>query len=175
MANVRSARDGCDGAQICSGAGGEPAFETQGVAKTRDDLAFVRHQDQVLDAHQLGNRGHHLGREPGREGGEGRGVHRVGQEPVAEIPDRQVRDARERLCIVVVDDEAGYLVAFVGDDRFVEEGLERYIGQRALRGRAFLGAVRRNAGERIAGPRRAGLGQQGLEVVEAVVGVADAV
>ncbi|MOA23656.1 hypothetical protein D3C78_1442880 [compost metagenome] len=76
---------------------------------------------------------------------------------------------------MAVDDQAGDLVLFVGDQRLVEEALERDIGQRHLRGDAFGIAAGGDSGQAVAGARRAGLGQQFPEAVEAPVLAADAV
>jgi hypothetical protein len=53
------------------------AGQAQGVAKARDHFAAAGHQHQVLVAHQLAHRGHHLGREAGGQRLQGGGRSRV--------------------------------------------------------------------------------------------------
>ena len=73
-------------------------------------------------------------------------------------------DRREGRGIVAVDDEPGDVVVLVGDQRLVEEALQRHVGQRHLGGDVLLGARRRDAGEHVAGARRRRLGHQLLQV-----------
>ena len=59
---------------------------------------------------------------------------RVGQQPVAEGPDREMRDGRERGLVVGVDDEARDLVGLVGN-RPARTGMWRAAGRRGRIGR----------------------------------------
>ncbi len=154
-------------------AGGHPPAQADGVAKARDHADLLRHQDQVLHAHQLGDRGDHFRRQPRCQGGQRGFVRRVAEQPVAEIADGEVGDRGEGGRVVAVDDQAGHLVAFVGDQRLVEKAPERHLGQAHLR-RDALGIVAGgDTGQAVAGTRRAGLGQQFAQAVEAPGGAAD--
>ena len=128
-------------------------------------------EDQVLVAHQLGHGRRHLRRQARRHGGERAGVRRIGEQPVAEIADGQVGDRRESARVVRVDDEARDLVLLVGHDRFVEKALERQLGKRHPRRHALLGRGGGDAGEHVARAQRRRLGEQVLQVREAVDGL----
>ncbi|MNI97541.1 hypothetical protein D3C73_1562050 [compost metagenome] len=67
-----------------------------------------------------------------------------------------------------VDDQSGDLIGFIRDQRFLQEMLERDVGQRHLRGDPFAIVLCGNAGQEVPGARRTGLGHHVLEVVEAV-------
>ena len=153
----------------------QPPGQADGVAKARDHAALARDDDQILHAHQLADRGDHLRRQPRRERGERAGIGLRRQQPVAEITDRQVRDRREGRGIVAVEDQARDLVILVRDHGLVQEGRERQLGERVLRGDALLGRFRGEAGEHVAGAQRRGLGEQVLQVREAVARGAEGV
>src|SRR5262249_57895482 len=58
---------------------------------------------------------------------------RVGEEPVAQSADGEMRDRADRGAVVAVDDEARDLVGFVGNDGLLEDARERHVGERGLR------------------------------------------
>ena len=142
---------------------GQPPALTQRAAELRDDLAAPRDQQQVLHAAQLADGGGHLGRQAG---GDLRGRHRVGQQRIAQPADGQVGDGREGGGVVRVDDEAGHFIVLVGHDGFVQEGLERQVGQCQLRGDPLARIGRGDAGQLVAGAPRAGPGEQRAQVGE---------
>ena len=63
----------------------------------------------------------------------------------------------------VVDDEAGDVVGFVGDDGFGEENGERQIGEGGLGSDAVRGGVGGDAGKLVAGAERGGGSHEGGE------------
>ena len=134
--------------------------QPQGVAEAGDDAALRRRQHQILVAHQLRHGGGHLRREAIGNGGQTGTVGVVGEQPLAEFADRQVRDLGKGGSVVMIDDQACDLVLFVRDDRFVEEVREGQLGQRPAGGHALLFALRGDAGQQVAGARRRSLGQQ---------------
>ena len=71
-----------------------------------------------------------------------------------------------------VEDKAGDLIGFIGDDRFIDKGGEGQIGEGHLGGDALDGATRGNAGEFVASTRRCRFSEQVLEIKE---GIGDAV
>ena len=62
---------------------------------------------------------------------------------------------------MAIDNQPRDLIGLIGDNGFVEERGERQVGQRILRGDAFLATRRRDASELIAAAQRRGFGQQG--------------
>ncbi|MCY1183906.1 hypothetical protein D9M73_245610 [compost metagenome] len=76
---------------------------------------------------------------------------------------------------MAVDDQPRDLVFLVGNQRLVEEVLQRDVGQGHLRGDALAVAGGGYTGEVVAGACRAGLGHHVLEAVEAPGFTADAV
>ncbi|MNF73973.1 hypothetical protein D3C84_559930 [compost metagenome] len=99
----------------------------------------------------------------------------LAEQPVAQAAHRQVADRGEGGAVVAVDDQPGDFVVLVGNQRLVEEVLERDIRQRHLRGDALAIAGRGDAGQEVPGARRAGLGHDFLEAVEAVGVATDSV
>ena len=160
---------GGDAARVVGGvvglqAHGQPARQAHGVAKAGDDPAFAGHQDQVLLAHQLAHRGHHLGGQPGANAGQRGFVRAIAQQPVAEITHGQVADLGEGGGVVAVDDQPGDFIVLVGDHRFKQEGFQRQIGQ-CHAGRHALGrGAGGHAGQHIARAQRRGTGEQGFQV-----------
>ena len=67
---------------------------------------------------------------------------------------------------MAVDDQAGDLIVFVGNDGLLQELLQRNVGQRDPRRDHLLGAVGRHPGEPVAGARRRGLGEEIAEIIE---------
>ena len=121
----------------------EPPGQADRVAEARDDAALARDGDQVLDAHQLADRGDHLGREAGAQ--RGQRVRFGGEQQLAELADGERGDRRERRRVVAVDDQPGDLVGFVRNHRLGEERRERQVGQRHLRRDALGRAMPRRA------------------------------
>ena len=124
--------------------------QTYGVAKARGDLAFARDLDQVLVAHQLGDRGHHFGREAGRERRQRGAVDRIRQQPVAQAAHVHSGHGRKRGRVVAVDDQPRDFIGLVGNQRFLQELRQRHLRQRHLRRDALLGRLRGDARELIA-------------------------
>ena len=152
---------------------GQSPLEPDGVAEPGHHPALLRHQDQVLNPHDLGHRRRHLGCQAGCEGGEGRFVRRVRQQQVAEVAHREMRDGRESGRIVPVDDEPRHFVLLVGNQRLAEERPERHFGQGHLRDNALLVVFRGDSGQSVARARRAGSGHQVLEAAKPVRTAAD--
>jgi len=172
----QSVQDGDrDGARIVGGVVGlqahrHPPRQAERVAKRRHHAAFAGDGDQVLIAHQLADRRHHLGRESGGHGGERLAGRRVAEQPLAELTDGQRGERREGRRVVVIDDQPGDLVAFVRDERFLQKAPQGQIRQHHPGRHALGGALRRHPRQRIARAGRARLGEQVLEIGE---GVAD--
>ena len=125
-------------------AGREPPGKPERVPEARDDPDLARRDHHVLDAHELRHGGGHLGGEARRHARERGGVGLVGEQPVAEIADGEMRDRRERRGVVPVEDEARDLIGLVGHGGCREKGGERRLGERHLRRHALLGARRRD-------------------------------
>ncbi len=140
------------------------------LRKALVDLELAPDRDQVLVAHQLGDRRRHLRRDAGRDSAQPLGVRVVGEQPLAEGADRQVRDVGEGDGVVGVDDQARDLVRLVGDDQVLQEGPERQVGQDVAGDDALLGAACGDAGELVAGAKGRGGREQRLQVLEAVAG-----
>jgi hypothetical protein len=141
--------------------------------KTRHHRTLRRHDHEILEPADLGNRGRHLRRDAGRERGELWRRRRVGEEPVAQSADGEMGDGGERRAVVAVDDEARDLIGLVGNDGLREHACERHVGERVLRGYALFARRRRDAGELIAAARRRRFRQQRLEVAEDVAAARD--
>ncbi len=92
----------------------------------------------------------------------------LGEQPVAEVSDRQTADRREGIGVVLVDDQPGDLVIFIRNDRLVEKRLQRQLGQRHLRRDPFLGVLGGDPGQDIAGAQRRRLRHQIAQIGEAV-------
>ncbi|MNJ63167.1 hypothetical protein D3C77_590470 [compost metagenome] len=84
-------------------------------------------------------------------------------------------DRSEGSGVMAVDDQPGDFIAFVGDQCFVEEALERHLGQAHLRRHALGVAAGSDPGEQVAGARRTGLGHHLAQIVEAPGSAAHAV
>ncbi len=69
-----------------------------------------------------------------------------------------------------VDDQAGNLVVFIGNDGLLQELLKRNVSERNPRRNHFLGAVGGNSGQAVAGTRWRGFGKEIAKVVENVGG-----
>ena len=73
----------------------QPAGQADRVAEARDDRHFAAISIEILQPADLADRGHHLGRDAGRERRERRRRRLVRQQPVAKPADGQMRDRRE--------------------------------------------------------------------------------
>ncbi len=173
--DARGDAGGFVGGMIRLQAGGHAPAQADGVAKARHHADLLRHQNQVLHAHDLRYRGDHLRRQPWCQGFQCRLVCVVPEQPVAEVTDGQVADRGEGFGVVTVDDQSRDFVGFIGDQRFLEKALERDLRQTHLRGDPLGIAARRDFGEKVAGARRAGLGHDLAQAVEAPLCAAYAV
>ena len=153
----------------------ESPGQPDGVAKAGGHAGLLRHDDQVLVAHQLADRGRHLRCDARSEGREHVRRGFVGEQPVAEIAHCQVGYRGEGGPVMGIEDEAGDLVLVIGDHGLVQEPAEREVGQRHARGDAFLGRRGGEAGQGIARAQWGGLGQQVLQVGESPGDAADGV
>ncbi len=147
-------------------AGGEASGQADRGAEARHDRPLGGHRDEVLQPADLGDRRDHLGGEAGREGGERPRVGGGGEQPLAEGADREGRDRREGRRVVPAGDQVGDLVLLRGDQLLGQEGLQRQVRQRDLRGQALHRPVGAEAGELVAGPLRRRLGEQAAQVGE---------
>ena len=68
--------------------------------------------NQVLNAHQLGDSGGHLGSNPRRQRRENIAGRVLAQQPVAKISDSQMPDRRECAFVVTIEDKPGYFIGF---------------------------------------------------------------
>ena len=116
--------------------------------------------------HQLGDGRRHLRGDARRQRGQRLGGDLVREQPLAERPDREMRDRPECRRVVGVHHQPGDLVRLVGYDGLAEKRSERQVGQGHLRRDSLLRTARRQAGQRVARPRRRGPGQQGAEITE---------
>ncbi|KAI3488917.1 hypothetical protein L1887_46947 [Cichorium endivia] len=86
-------------------AGRQAPAQPHGAAETGDHTDLLRHQDQVLHAHDLRHRrGHFRGQARG-QGAQAGFVGLIAQQPVAQAADGQVADRGEGLLVVGVDDQ----------------------------------------------------------------------
>ncbi len=167
-----------DGAQIVGRVIGlqphrQTPWQPDGVAKARHHRTLRCHHHQILEPADLGDRRRHLRRDAAGERGELWRGGRVGEEPVAQSADGEMRDLAERGAVVAVYDEARHLVGLVGNDGLLEEGRERHVGERVLRRHPLFARRRRDARELIAAARRRRFRQQRLEVAEDVAAARD--
>ena len=128
------------------------------------DPAAAGDEDEILGPHQLRDSGHHFRCKPAAQCREDVGIDSVRQEPLAETADGQMGNRRERVVVVRIQNEAGDVVLFVGNDGFIQKYGQGKVGQGHLRRDPFLGRLRRNACQCVARPERRGLGQQCLEI-----------
>ena len=142
----------------------EAAGESDGGAEARHHAAFAGGADEVLQAHELGDGGGHLGRDAGRQRRQRFGGGVLGEQPVAELAHGEVRDGGEGGGVVRVADQTGDLVGFVGDKRLGQEGFQRHIGQGHLGADTLFGGGRGDPGQAIARARGRGFGKQGSQV-----------
>ncbi len=68
---------------------------------------------------------------------------------------------------MLVDNQAGDFVRFIGHQRLIQKGLQWYLGQSHLRDRALLGRQRNNTGQSITGALWCRLGHQLGQIAEA--------
>ena len=127
---------------------GEMAGQADRVSKAGHDMASGGDGDQVLQAHQLADGRGHLRRDAGTQ--RGQRLRFGGEQEFAELTHGQRSYRRKCDRVVGIDDQSGYLVCFICNDRFGEDGRQRHIGQRHLCGDALGGRVRCETGQRIA-------------------------
>ena len=71
----------------------------------------------------------------------------VREQPVAELSHGLIGERLEGNRIVLIEDQAGHLVLFIGDQRCFEKAVEGYIGQNPLRGDPLRIALGGKAGQ----------------------------
>ncbi len=150
----------------------EVARQADRIAKARHHPALLRHQDQILIAHELAHRRRHLRRDAGRHLRQHGAVRLLAQQPIAKITDREVRDGLKGGGIVAVDNQARHLVLFVRHQRLLQERLERQVRQRNARRHTLFGALRRHLRQIIAGTRRRSLRHQLTQIAKAIAALA---
>ena len=136
------------------------------VAEACHDAAFGGDGDEVLVAHQLADRGDHLGREARAQ--RGQRLRFGGQQQLAELADRERGHRRERRRVVAVDDQPGDFVGFVRNHRLGEDRCEWHVGQHHLCRHALGSGCRGDPGERVAGSEWRCACQQHAQVVKDV-------
>ena len=139
---------------------GKTPRQADGIAKARHHAALGGHQHQILDAHELAGRGHHLRGQARRQGRQGRRVRGGGQQPVAQLAHREGADRRKGLRIVAVHDEPGDLVRLVRHHALRQETLQGHIGQGHLGPDALFLILGRDAGQDVSRTQGRGFGQQ---------------
>src|SRR5215472_1682039 len=82
-------------------------------------------------------------------------------------------DRGESLAVVGVNDEAGHLVGFVGNDMLGKECGKGQIGESILGGNLLLACHGGNTGQLIAAASRRGLGEECLEIAERITAVSN--
>jgi len=155
--------------------GGEPSGKTDRGAEAGNHANFLRDGNEILRLHEFRDGRGHFRSDARGQRGEGVGGGFGGEQPVAELTYGEAGDGRESVAIVSVQDQAGYVVGFVGDDGFGEERGEREIRQGEAGGYAFFLRRGGNAGELVAGTKWRGFGEEFAEGEEVVGGAADGV
>ena len=105
--------------------GGEAAGQSERVAESRDDADSGGYGYEVLQAHDFGNGRGHFGGYAWREGGEQFRVRVVAEQPVAKFADAHGRDRGEGFGVMLVDNQASYLIILVRDDGFGQKCRKR--------------------------------------------------
>ena len=100
----------------------QAAVQADGVAKRRHHPALLGHQNQVLVAHELAHRSRHFRRNAGCQCRKSISVCRITEQPVAEVPHREVAHRRKRLCAMAVQNQAGDLVRLIGHQGLGQKG-----------------------------------------------------
>ena len=75
-----------------------------------------------------------------------------------------MRNCREGVRIVRINDQAGDFVGFIRDDRACGKYLERQVRERNLRRYALFGGARGNARQIVSGTRWCGFGEERFQV-----------
>ena len=146
----------------------QPVGQSDRRAEFRDDAAFRGDQHKVLVATEFRDGCDHLRREAGGQSREHGGRRGVGQQPVAQAADREMRDGRERVAVVRIEDQPRDVVVLVRDECLTQERLQRQIGQRQTCGDALDRRSRRDARQPIAGAQRRGFRQQRAQITKRV-------
>ena len=152
----------------------QPARQADRVAEPGGDRAAPGDHDQVLQAAKFSYGGHHLGREAGRQCSQRRACRVVGEQPIAQAADRQVGDRCERRAVMRVADQPRDFVSLVGNDRVIQQTLQREIGQRHLRRDPLLLAGGGDSGEGVSAAMRRRPRQESAQVRKAIGGPAEA-
>ncbi len=151
----------------------QSAGQPDGVAEPGGDPALRRHRHQVLQPHDLADRGDDFGRQAGAQ--RGQVFRRRGEQVLAEVPDGLGGDRGECGSIVRIQDQPRDLVGFVGDQRIGQNRGQGRVGERHLRRHPLGGGIGGQSGERIARAERRRPRQQRAQVGEDVACAADAV
>jgi hypothetical protein len=130
------------------------------IAKAGDDATLRGHRDQVLQSHDLGDGGRHLGGDPGGQRRERRAVGGRREQPFAEPAHGEARDPGKGGRVVAVQDQARHLVRLVRHDGVLEEIRQRHLGERDLRHRPLDFSLCRDPRQDVARAQRRGLGEQ---------------
>ena len=108
------------------------------VVETRRERDFLRDRDQVLVAHELGNRCCHLGSKPRRERRKRVTVRNVGEQPVAKGAEGEGAHRGKCGPVVRVEDQSRDFVVLVGNESFAQKCCKRQIGESHPRRDAFF-------------------------------------
>ncbi len=147
--------------------------QADGAAEFGHRRAFRRHDHQILQPADLGDRRRHFRGDAGGKRRERLRSRIVRQQPVAQPADGQMRDGGKGVLVVAVDDKARHLVVLVRNDSLTEKCLERHVGECELRRHALFAAFRRKPGERVAAAQRGCFGHQHPEIGEGVAAAAE--
>ncbi|MCY1401385.1 hypothetical protein D9M71_165020 [compost metagenome] len=100
---------------------GQSPTQAEGAAEFRDHTDFLRHQHQILHAHDLRHGGNHFRGQAGGEGAQNLLVGGIAEQPIAKAADGKVADDREGLFVVGVDDQAGDFIGLIGNQNILQE------------------------------------------------------
>ena len=144
----------------------QDAAFAQGVAAARHVANLAGGDDQILIAHQLGDRGDDFRRDAPRQRPQLLFAGRVVEQPFAELADGQRTQRIEGVAVERVEKEAAYVV-FVGiDQRTIDDMAERHVGENELGGDAFAFGACGDAGQLVAGLLLIGPGEHFAQVRE---------
>jgi len=138
----------------------QPTRQSQGIAKAGDNATLGGHRNQVLQAHDLGDCGRHLGRDPGCQRGKRDAVGDRREQPFAKRAHGQAGHGREGGGVVGLEDQARHLVLLSRHHGVQEEVCEGHVGERDLRRCPLHCRLRREARQDVTRAQRRGLGEQ---------------
>ena len=156
------------GLQACAQAAGQ----ANGGTKLRDDADFCGGGDQVLHAHEFAHGCGHLGCEAGGKLGQPLRCGLVGEQPVAELADRERVHGRKGFGIVRIDNQPRYFIALVSDHLLLKKMGKGHIGQGKLRRHALFCGRGSNTCQLIPAAQRRRLGEQFAQAAKCVTNVA---